>query len=134
MHDADHFRMLREAKRRKLQAKPIGRGVFAVPSYSRRGRWHKVVIGVFGACTCEAITEWCTHRAAALDHLLLNSPSPSERIEYLDAQRRDFAQLELRILHGGETAEDRRYAKPHAERVAARYAVETPARDYTPTF
>jgi len=115
---------------RGLQVKRIGRSLYAVSSHSRPGRWHRVTLD---SCGCEA-TDYCSHRAAAFNEEMLNEAGSFERIEYLEAQRRDFAELELRLLHGRETSEDRRFARPHAERVAMRYATETEKRDYAPQF
>jgi hypothetical protein len=128
----EHFRLLRLAKLRQLKVRRLGEGVYAVSSHSRPGHFHKVA---GGACSCEATSDWCTHRALAFDRQMMDSDSASERLDYVSAQREDFTELLRRQLRRELTAEDRRYVRPHVERVRARYEeAEKPAGDYACTF
>jgi hypothetical protein len=123
--DPRHFPLLRLAQLRRLKATRLRPGVWAVSSHSQRGHWHKVASGV---CSCPAIG-FCTHAALALDAEIKRDAVPSAYVEYMNAAREDFKELELRILHSRTTAEDRAFVRPHAERVRASLEpYETPER------
>jgi hypothetical protein len=103
---------------RQPQIRRLGRGVYAVSSHSRQGHFHKVAAGI---CSCPAVG-YCSHLALALDAEVKRDASISDYLEYMDSERRDFAALELRVLHGETTADDRRYVRPCVEKVMARQA------------
>src|SRR5690349_14915655 len=108
-----HFSLLRLARLRQLQIRRLSRGVFAVSSHSKVGHWHKVAAGV---CSCPAL-DYCSHAALALDTVVRLEAEPPEHLFYMNAQREDFAALELRVLQGEETREDKDFVRPLIERV-----------------
>lgn len=111
-----HFNLLRLARMRRLEVRPLGRGVYMVSSYSNAGHYHKVAAGV---CSCPAVG-YCTHLALAIDAEIKREALPSVYLEYMNAQREDFAALELRVILGEETPEDKAFTRPLIEKVRAR--------------
>jgi hypothetical protein len=119
-----HFALLRLAQLRQLKATRLRQGVYAVSSHSRRGHWHKVAADV---CSCESVG-YCTHLALVFDTQIKAEAESRDYLQYLHAQREDFAALELRVLQGAMSAEDKAYVTPLIERVRATYPrAETPA-------
>jgi hypothetical protein len=128
---ADHWRMLRLAKLRGLQVKRLNASLYAVSSYTRPGRWYRVTLE---SCECPA-TDYCSHMAIAFDRHSLDSDSAHTRLEYAAAQREDFAETLKRQLRRELSSDDRRFIKPHIERVRARYEIERPEpREYAIDF
>lgn len=118
-----HFALLRLAQLRQLRARRLNGGVWAVSSHSRPGHFHTVTAGV---CSCPSVG-YCSHLALAVDTELRRSAEAPAYLEYTTAQREDFAALELRVLLGNTSAEDRAYVKPQIERVRERQPrAETP--------
>jgi hypothetical protein len=113
-----HFSLLRLARLRGLYvAEHMGGNLYAVPSYSRKSDGLQWVVTP-DSCSCPAVG-YCTHRAIVVHHYFTNEAEVREYLAYRNAERDDFAALELRVLHGETTAEDRAYVKPLIERVRA---------------
>jgi hypothetical protein len=113
-----HFSLLRLAKRRGLYiAERLG-PLYAIPSYSRKQDGLQWIVSL-DKCSCPAVG-YCSHLALAVDDYYRDEAGTREYLDYMNAAREDFKALELRVLHGETTADDRRYVRPRVEKVLAR--------------